>query len=320
MTQNRPDDARVGDLARAEVADQADAEVVAELTDVHRSFGDHEVLRGVDLKVRSGESVGLLGPNGAGKSTMLSILTGLRRPDSGTASLFGGSPTDPAMRAGLGVTPQATALPSALRVREVVALVAGHYPDPIPTPEILDRFGLAAKTDSQCGGLSGGQQRRLLVALALVGRPRLAVLDEPTTGLDLDARHALWAALSRFHAEGGALLVTSHYLEDVERLAGRVVVLDEGRVVTQGSLAEVRSTASMSTVRCRTDADTERLCALVGVVEVRDESAHGTVRIDTRDADATVTDLVRSQVEFNDLDVRPASLEDALRAITGAAS
>ncbi|MDO5628178.1 MAG: ABC transporter ATP-binding protein [Mobilicoccus sp.] len=289
-----------------------------DVQDLHRSFGEVPALRGIDLQVGPGESVGLLGPNGAGKTTLLSILTGLRRADSGRAWLFGGSPTDPRLRARLGVTPQTTALPAALRVNEVVALVAGHYPDPVPTADILDQFGLLAVRSSQCGALSGGQQRRLLVALALVGRPRLVILDEPTTGLDLHARDALWDAVSDYRATGGSLLVTSHYLEDVERLTERVVVMLDGQIVTQGSLAEVRATARLARVRFDVDdtADLSQLGSLAGVVGV-DSSRPGAVDLDTRDPDATVTALVHAGVAFRDLDVRPASLEDALRHLTG---
>ncbi|GAB48091.1 ABC transporter ATP-binding protein [Mobilicoccus pelagius] len=300
-----------------------DRDAVLDLADVRRTFGTHVALDGVHLRVRAGESLGLLGPNGAGKTTLLSLVTGLRRPDTGTVRLFGGSPRDPSTRAALGVTPQATSLPQALRVREVVALVAGHYPDPVPTPDLLDRFGLTRVADAQCGGLSGGQQRRLLVALALVGRPRLVVLDEPTTGLDLDARDVLWRELAGYHARGGTLLVTSHYLPDIETLTERLAVLVEGRLVADGPIGEIRGLARIARVRLRSDASEALLHDLPGVVEVvaaDGPGARGTARsweIRTRDGDATVRELASRGIPFADLDVRPAALEDAVRHLTG---
>lgn len=162
---------------------------------VTRSFGKHTALNDVSLEVAAGESLGLLGPNGAGKSTLIALLCGLRRPDSGTVSIFGGDPREPRNRRLLGVTPQATAVPETLKVRETVDLVGAHFANPLDRDETLQQFGLESLADKQCGALSGGQQRRLLVALALVGRPSLVILDEPTTGLDVEARDTLWDRL-----------------------------------------------------------------------------------------------------------------------------
>ena len=176
---------------------------LARAVEVSRRYGDVLALDRLSLDVEPGELVGLLGPNGAGKSTLLSLLTGLRRPTSGRVELCGGDPRDPARRRSLGVTPQETGLPPALRVGEVVDFVRAHYPDPLGRDEALTRFGLADLVKRQTGGLSGGQKRRLAVALAFVGRPRIVFLDEPSTGLDVEARHALWDGVREFHAEGG---------------------------------------------------------------------------------------------------------------------
>ena len=157
------------------------------LTGVTRRFGSTVALDDVSLTVRPGEIVGLLGPNGAGKTALLSLVEGLRRPDSGTVRLFGLDPREPAARVRLGTTPQETGLPPNLKVSEVVDFVAAHYPDPVPTDELLATFGLTELAGRQTGGMSGGQKRRLAVALAVVGRPDLVLLDEPTTGLDVDA-------------------------------------------------------------------------------------------------------------------------------------
>ena len=225
-------------------------DLLARACDVTRDFDGTRALDGVNLDVHAGQIVGLLGPNGAGKTTLLSLLLGLRRPTSGRVELFGGDPRDPARRRSLGSTPQETGLPATLRVGEVVEFVARHYPDPLPIGELLDRFGLDGLQRRQTGGLSGGQRRRLAVALAFVGRPRLVVLDEPTTGLDVDARRTLWEGVRTFHDSGGTVLLTSHYLEEVEALAERVVVIDEGRVVTDESLDAVRAGSTCAASAC----------------------------------------------------------------------
>ena len=285
-------------------------DLLARACDVTRDFDSTRALDGVNLDVHAGQIVGLLGPNGAGKTTLLSLLLGLRRPTSGRVELFGGDPRDPARRRSLGSTPQETGLPATLRVGEVVEFVARHYPDPLPIGELLDRFGLDGLQRRQTGGLSGGQRRRLAVALAFVGRPRLVVLDEPTTGLDVDARRTLWEGVRTFHDSGGTVLLTSHYLEEVEALAERVVVIDEGRVVTDDSLDAVRAGVDLRRVSLRGRAAPD----LPGVV--RHESEAGVHHLFTRDADALVRALVTSGHDFSGLEVRGASLEEAFIALT----
>ncbi|MEU7575033.1 ABC transporter ATP-binding protein [Micromonospora sp. NPDC049240] len=284
--------------------------ILARAEQVSRRYGEVLALDRVDLTVRAGELVGLLGPNGAGKSTLINLLVGLRRPTTGRVELLGGDPRDPASRRQLGVTPQETGLPGTLRVGEVVDFVSAHFPDPVPRGELLDRFGLTDQVRRQTGGLSGGQRRRLAVALAFVGRPRLVVLDEPTTGLDVEARHALWDAIRGFHADGGTVLLSSHYLEEVEALAQRVVVIGNGRVLADDSVAAIRGIVGVRRVSLVAD----DLPALPGVVAT--ERVDGRVHLLTTDADQLVRDLVTAGVAFRDLEVRPTSLEEAFLAIT----
>jgi ABC-2 type transport system ATP-binding protein len=284
--------------------------ILARADQVSRRYGEVLALDRVDLTVRAGELVGLLGPNGAGKSTLLNLLVGLRRPTAGRVELLGGDPRDPASRRQLGVTPQETGLPGTLRVGEVVDFVSAHFPDPVPRGELLDRFGLTDQARRQTGGLSGGQRRRLAVALAFVGRPRLVVLDEPTTGLDVEARHALWEAVRSFHAEGGTVLLSSHYLEEVEALAQRVVVIGHGRVLADDSVAAIRGIVGVRRVSLVAD----DLPPLPGVVAT--EHAEGRTHLLTPDADQLVRDLVSAGVAFRDLEVRPTSLEEAFLTLT----
>ncbi|MCM0678190.1 ABC transporter ATP-binding protein [Micromonospora phytophila] len=284
--------------------------ILARADQLSRRYGDVLALDRVDLDVRAGELVGLLGPNGAGKSTLLNLLVGLRRPTAGRVELFGGDPRDPASRRRIGVTPQETGLPGTLRVGEVVDFVSAHHPDPVPRAELLDRFGLGELARRQTGGLSGGQRRRLAVALAFAGRPRLVLLDEPTTGLDVEARHTLWEAIRAFHDDGGTVLLTSHYLEEVEALARRVVVIGQGRVLADDTVDAIRDIVGVRRVSLLAD----RLPALPGVV--RSERVDGRTHLLTTDADQLVRDLVTAGVAFKDLEVRPTSLEEAFLAIT----
>ncbi|SMF11247.1 ABC-2 type transport system ATP-binding protein [Cellulosimicrobium cellulans J34] len=295
--------------ARPETAtsDADAARPVVAVDHVTRRFGQVVALDDVSLRVGAGELVGLLGPNGAGKSTLLSLVSGQRRPDAGTVRLLGGDPRDARSRVGLGLTPQETGLPATLKVREVVDFVGGHYPNPVPTGELLDQFGLADLARRQTGAMSGGQKRRLAVALSLVGRPRVVLLDEPTTGLDVSARQALWDAIRAYHAGGGTVLLTSHYLEEVQALAQRVVVIDQGVVKADDSLDAILRRVSLRRVVVGSPAD---LSDRPGVVRA-DRLGDGRQELYTPDADALVRELVTSGVDFHDLEIRGASLEEA---------
>ena len=285
-------------------------ELLARTVQATRGYGPVTALDGVSLDVPAGQLLGLLGPNGAGKTTLLQLLAGLRRPTAGTVELFGGDPRDATRRRRLGCTPQETGLPPTLKVREVVDFVAGHFDHPVPTAELLEQFGLSGLERRQTGGLSGGQKRRLVVAVAFVGRPDLVLLDEPTTGLDVEARHALWDAVRVYHQGGGTVVLTSHYLEEVEALAERVVVIDQGRLRADGTLAEIRSLVPARRVRLSAPV----LPGLTGV----ERSSHDGDRYElwTADSDALVRQLVHADAPFRDLEVATASLEDAFLALT----
>lgn len=299
---------------------------LARLDSVTRRFGAAVALDDVSVEIRSGEILGLLGPNGAGKSTLLTLLQGRRRPTSGTVQLFGGDPTVARFRARLGSTPQETALPDTLRVGEVVDLVAAHFASRVPTTQLAAEFGFTDLLKRQCGALSGGQKRRIAVALAFVGRPELVLLDEPTTGLDVDARHGLWAAIRRYRAAGTTIVVTSHYLEEIEALAERVVVIDRGRVLVDDSLDAVRSRVESSVVTLTTSAS-NAIATLDGVVHAsagesapRDATDAATVatrlELVVADSDDFVRPLVTAGLPFERLVVRGATLEEAFLALT----
>ncbi|MFC8627132.1 ABC transporter ATP-binding protein [Streptomyces anulatus] len=284
--------------------------VVARAIGVTRHYGDTVALDNVDFTVREGEFIGLLGPNGAGKTTLLNSLLGLRKPTSGRIELFGGSPTNPASRRFIGVTPQESGVPPTLRVSEAVDFVAAHFKETEDRDELLERFDLTKEARRQAGGLSGGQKRRLALALAFVGRPRLVILDEPTTGLDVESRRMLWDRIREFHEGGGTVLLTTHYLEEIEALAKRVVVIAQGRIRADDSVGAIRGMAHMQ----RVSMNAGPLPDLPGVIS--EERTEERVELMTHDADQLVRTLVRQGVEFSGLAVQQATLEEAFLVIS----
>ena len=294
------------------------------LVDVCKSYHGVAALRNLDLEVPFGRLLALLGPNGAGKSTTIELICGLRRPDSGQVELFGKDPRMPATRRWLGVTPQSTGFPGALRIWELVEFARAHYPEPKSTDELLDGFGLSELASRQVGGLSGGQKRRLAVALAFAGNPSVVVLDEPTTGMDIDARRELWTMVRTEVDRGVTVVLTTHYLEEAEALADDVVLLHRGRVRARGSVAELVRSVALTQVSARFS---ELPAELPGVVS-RGTSADGSVTLFTADAEELLRSLVLARSRFSELRVRPASLEEAFRQLiddetvreTGAAS
>jgi ABC-2 type transport system ATP-binding protein len=292
----------------------ARTDAAAALVDVLKRIGATTALAGVSFSVEVGEIVALLGPNGAGKTTAIRTLLGSRKPDRGRAFLFGRDPRDPGTRSLVGATPQETSFPETIRVAEILDFVRHHYADPEPTADVCARFGLAGLARRQTGGLSGGERRRLAVALAFAGRPRLVVLDEPTTGLDVESRRAVWAAIRSYAGQGGTVLLTTHHLEEAEALATRIVLLARGRVAASGSVAEIRARAGLHHVRVRS-VSLPQLDAAVGVS--RDGSS---VTITTAEPGRLVEELVHKGVPLDDLVVTPVPLEDVFLELIGETS
>ena len=278
---------------------------VAALERVSKSYGRTRALVDVSLAAERGTVLALLGPNGAGKTTALSLLVGLRRPDHGLALLFGADPRRAEARRALGVTPQEAAYPGSLRVREIVELVRAHYPRPAPTAALLERFGLAELAGRQAGGLSGGERRRLSVALAFAGSPALVVLDEPTAGLDLESRRATWAAIRAFSARGGTVVLTTHHLEEAEALATHVVLVDHGRVTRHGTVAKLRASSGLGRVRFSAE-------PLPNGLDGRVVEEDGTITVYTARPNAVVRQLVEAGARLDRLEVMRPSLEEVL--------
>jgi ABC-2 type transport system ATP-binding protein len=214
---------------------------VAELRGVTKRYGTIEALRGIDLKIEPGELVAVLGPNGAGKTTAVRILLGLTKADSGTATVFGHPPSSQEAKLRRGALLQVAKVPETLRVREHIELFSSYYPKPLPLAETIAAAGLQGLENRLFGELSGGQKQRVLFALALCGNPSLLFLDEPTVGLDVTARRGLWDRIRWFVAQGGSVLLTTHYLDEADALANRVAVINGGRIIAEGTPAEIKA-------------------------------------------------------------------------------
>jgi ABC-2 type transport system ATP-binding protein len=285
-------------------------------TGVSKSYGPVRAVETLGLEIGAGRTVALLGPNGAGKSTSIGMLLGLVRPTAGQVRVFGDAP-DAAVRTGrIGAMLQDGALVPGLTVREVVEFVRSLYPDPMPLAEVLSLANLTDLAKRRADQLSGGQAQRVRFALAVAGAPRLLVLDEPTSAMDVESRRAFWASMREYAAGGRTILFATHYLEEADENADRVIVMARGRVVADGTAQEIKSAAGGSTVRFTIgDQPTAGLDTLPGVTAV--EVRGGAALLRTTDPDATVQALYASGTRVRDLEVKGPDLEDAFLSLTG---
>ena len=287
---------------------------LAQLRRVRKAYGKVQALDGIDLDIHAGELLAVLGPNGAGKTTAIGLLLGLVRADAGEATLFGQLPQQLAARRGIGVMLQSAGIPDTLQVGELLALTRSYYAKPRSVADCVAMAGLDGLLKRRYGKLSGGQQRRVQFALAICGRPRLLFLDEPTTGLDIEARQTLWRAIRELVGQGCGVLLTTHYLEEAEALADRVVVVDGGRVVAQGSVQSIRAHVVQRRIRCSSMLDADVIARWPGVRSaVRNE---GRIEIVADAAEAVVRRLLVEDAALEDLEVERAGLADAFVALT----
>jgi len=289
-------------------------DVVARLCGVEKRYGALTALDGVDLVLRRGELLAVLGPNGAGKSTSIGLLLGLIRPDGGRAELFGADPQHIDARRRIGVMLQSAMLPPTLRVGELLRLVASYYPHPHPLEESAALAGIGDLLQRPYGKLSGGQQRRVQFALALCGRPELVFLDEPTVGMDIDARRKLWSAMRAVVAQGCSVVLTTHYLEEAEALAQRVVVLGKGRVLSEGSVDALRAQVPLARIRCVSDIDADAVAAWPQVTSAEREGAR--LRISTSAPENVLRRLLELDGALAELEVQRAGLAEAFTELT----
>jgi ABC-2 type transport system ATP-binding protein len=285
------------------------------LEGVSRSFGSVHAVVDVDLQLPLGEIAALLGPNGAGKTTTIDMILGLGRPDRGTVKVLGMKPSTAISRGLVAAVMQTGGLLKDLTVSETVRLTAALFADARPVHEVLDRAGIAGIADRLVGKCSGGEQQRLRFALALLPDPALMVLDEPTTGMDVEGRRDFWTAIRRDAERGRTVLFATHYLEEADAYADRIILLRQGSIVADGTAAEVRNLSTGRSVRATlAGADAPSLRALPGVrsVEVRGDR----VIVQTTDSDAVARYLLTS-TRARDVEIVSHNLEDAFLALTG---
>ncbi len=289
-----------------------------ELVKTYRTPGGPvHAVRGVDLEIMPGETVALLGPNGAGKSTAIDMLLGLQRPDSGTVSLFD-RPPEEAIAAGLvGAMLQTGSLIQDLSVGELVAMMASLYPDPMDVEEVLELTGVREIAGQRTQKLSGGQTQRVRAAVALVSNPELLVLDEPTAALDVQGRHAFWETMRAFAERGKTIVFATHYLEEADAFADRIVLMAKGEIVADGPTGEIKGMVGSRTIRATLpDADLDGLRRLTGVTGAE---RHGqTVILVCTDSDAAIRALLGAHADARDIEIAGAGLEQAFLELTAA--
>jgi len=305
-------------------------EVAARIDGVTKRYRNGVVaLENLSLTLQRGEVVALLGPNGAGKSTAVKLMMGLSAPTSGSVRIFGADPRHSAARLRTGVMLQLGSAPQMLRVREHIQMFRGYYEQPMPYPALIKAAALEGLEERMFGQLSGGQKQRVLFALALAGNPDLVFLDEPTVGLDIEARRGMWAQIRALAAQGKTVLLTTHYLEEADALASRIIVINMGRVTCQGTPNEIKAMgaglaasaadthgtqATVKLIRCATTLRSEHLLAMPGVLRVEGPGAN--VTITSTQAESTLREMLALDSQLSALEVVSPALEDAFLALT----
>ena len=287
-----------------------------ELVGASKKYGNFEALKNVSFAIEKGSLVAMLGPNGAGKTTSISLMLGLRRPTAGKALIFGDDPRRIATRKRFGAMLQESGVPQLLKVTELVELYRSYYPRPLPTDQVVKLVGLEEKANALVRDLSGGQTQRLYFALAICGDPEVLFLDEPTVGMDVEGRRVFLRAIRDFAAGGKTVLLTTHYLEEADELAERVLVIDKGQVIADGSPQEIKSRVAGSKITFTSSVPLDP-AALGGLpVSASDVSDHR-VTLMTNDPQSVLRELFRRNVDMSNLEVRGADLEEAFLSLTG---
>jgi len=286
----------------------------AQLIDATKKYGAVEALKGVSFDIELGEVVAMLGPNGAGKTTSISLLLGMRNPTSGKALLFGLDPKDLNARSRVGVMLQESGIPQMLKVREIVDLFRSYYPEPMARDRAIAMAGLEEKANALVKELSGGQRQRLYFALAVCGDPEVLFLDEPTVGMDVEGRRSFIERIAEFAGLGRTVVLTTHYLEEADQLAKRVIVIDRGLVIADASPQEIKSKVAGKRVRFKSAALTQK--DFDGLPVTSSTIDDHTVQLLTNDPEAVLKELFRRGIDIAELEVAGADLEDAFISMT----
>jgi ABC-2 type transport system ATP-binding protein len=296
------------------VTERGDHREIA-LSGVTKSFGGVRAVRGIDIAIPAGQTVALLGPNGAGKTTTIDMLLGLTRPDSGTISVFGRAPRDAVNAGAVGAMLQTGSLIGYLSVRELVAMVASLYPTPLEVDDVLRTTGTAEFAERRTTKLSGGQTQRVRFAIALVANPDLLVLDEPTVALDVEGRHEFWTVMRAVAAQGKTILFATHYLEEADVYADRIILMARGRVVADGSGTQIKAKVGGRTIRATLPGvDPGELSEVPGVTAA--DRRGDAVVLSCLDSDTALRALLGRYPAAHDIEVRAAGLDEAFLELT----
>ena len=287
-----------------------------ELIGASKKYGKFEALKNVSFAIEPSSLVAMLGPNGAGKTTSINLMLGLRRPTAGKALIYGEDPRRIATRRRFGAMLQESGVPQLLKVRELVELFRSYYPKPLPTDQVIKLVGLEEKSGTLVRDLSGGQIQRLYFALAICGDPEILFLDEPTVGMDVEGRRGFLKAIRDFAAGGKTVLLTTHYLEEADELAERVLVIDKGKVIADGSPQQIKSQVAGSKITFTSSVALDA-AALGGLPVSSSEVTDHRVTLMTNDPQAVLRELFRRNVAMANLEVRGADLEEAFLSLTG---
>jgi ABC-2 type transport system ATP-binding protein len=292
----------------------AGAQQVARMDSVSKNFGQVQALTDFNFEVRAGELVALLGPNGAGKTTAIKLLLGLAVPTAGNVTVFGGDPASVATHTRVGAMLQVGRVPETLRVWEHIDLFSSYYPNGLPMEETMAIAGLDSLRNRKFGDLAGGQKQRVLFALAICGNPDLLFLDEPTVGLDVEARHLLWDEIRNLLRRGKTVVLTTHYLEEADALADRIGVINKGSIIAEGTPAQIKARTAGKKIRCVTQLTAAAIKDIPQVLEVSEDRE--AMVIHTANAESVLRRLLSLDQQISGIEVTSAGLEEAFLALT----
>jgi ABC-2 type transport system ATP-binding protein len=283
---------------------------ILEFKDVKKSYGKKNVICGLNFSISNNEIIALLGVNGAGKTTTIKLMLGQEIPTSGSIKLFGKNPQDPKSRISVGATPQNVEFPDGIKAIEILEFVHAHYPNPLPIPEMVEKFGLTPFLNFKASKISGGQKRRLALALAFIGNPNIVFLDEPTTGLDVESRKILLQAIKDYSKKGKTIFLTTHYLEEIEQIATRIIFLQDGQIKADGSVNEIKRIANSSLTKIIFSCESQLLFDKFHYIDFY-ESENSNYSLQTTNPDALIYELVENKIPFSNLQIIRENLESA---------
>ncbi|BBH52876.1 ABC transporter ATP-binding protein [Fluviispira sanaruensis] len=283
---------------------------ILEFKNISKNYGKKCIIKNLNLNIFHNEVIGLLGVNGAGKTTTIKLMLGLETPSAGEIKLFGKNPTNPAARIHIGATPQNIEFPEGIKTSEILKFIHSHYPNPFPIQEMIEKFGLNTFLEHKATKLSGGQKRRLALALAFIGNPKIVFLDEPTTGLDVEARKLLWEVIKEYKNKGKTIFLTTHYLEEIEQIATRILFLQKCEIIADESVEGIQKIANSKLAKvsfeCGTQCEFDNFNSIDSITKNKTNYI-----LTTKNSDQLICELVNNNIPFSNLQIKKENLESA---------